>query len=531
MTGRDEAPVDPTTADGLAPSLREQTVAGVRAMGLTRIIAELAALGSSVILARLVPPAEFGRTTVAIFVGALALAVQQGVGSSLVAHRAPSEHHFQAACLVALVAGVVGTLATLMFSLTLAPLIFGDRIASFAALASPTWLLATLAAVPIARLQRGLNFGRLGVVEASASVVSPTVAIVLALAGLGGKAIVVGGLTAVGVTAALAFVFSSPSRPAWRPVQTRQILRYSVPASASSIFYAAFRNIDYLLLAAFIPAFQVGLYMRAYALGSDYQDKISQVMLRVAFPVLSRARDLDQIRLMRARMIRVHSAVLFPLLFGLIAVAPEFVPWMYGERWAVAGHLTQILAVGGMLAAVGTGTGALLLAAGRPRALLGYNVVAFSAYTIAVLASLPFGLTAVCIAVVTVRLVVFVVLQRVVVERLVGIPVLETVRDDVIPALAGGLPQLAVTMLGVRVCLDASFPVLVAIALPGALGLSLYAVILRTLFPATWADLRMLGARVVNPSGGTARSRVAWLRERRTPTEGGIEQESQPPRP
>ena len=73
---------------------------------------------------------------------------------------------------------------------------------------------------------------------------------------------------------------------------------------------------------------------------------------------------------------------------------------MYGERWTGAASLTQILAVGGMVSAVGTGTGALLLAVGRPRALLGYNGVAFAAYAIAVLASVPFGVTAVCVAVV-----------------------------------------------------------------------------------------------------------------------------------
>ena len=212
--------------------------------------------------------------------------------------------------------------------------------------------------------------------------------------------------------------------------------------------------------------------MRAFTLGTDYQGKISEILLSVAFPVLARAKDLDELRRVRARMIRVHTTILFPLLFGLIAVAPEFVPWMYGERWTGAASLTQILAVGGMVSAVGTGTSAVLLAAGRPRALFGYNGVAFVGYAIAVLGAVPFGVTAVCVAVVG-RAADHVRRPPVGrVERIVGIPVLETVRDDVIPALTGGLPQLAVTMLGMRLCLDASLPVIVAMALPGVLGLA-----------------------------------------------------------
>ena len=139
------------------------------------------------------------------------------------------------------------------------------------------------------------------------------------------------------------------------------------------------------------------------------------------------------------------------MLFGLIAVAPEFVPWMYGERWAGAASLTQILAVGGMAAAVGTGTGPLLMATGHTHALFVYNLVGFGAYTIAVLAAVPFGVTAVCVAVVAVRWISFISMQYIVVERRVGIPILETVRDDVFPAVTGGLPLLGVTMLGLRV--------------------------------------------------------------------------------
>ena len=480
-----------------AKSLREQTLSGVKWMSLTRLVAESGAFISIVILARLIPPDEFGRTAVATFVSTLALAAaQQGVGSFLVSHKTPTLSHFRAASLTSLTAGALGSALTLAFAVTLAPAIFGGRIAYFVVLASPAWLLASLTAVPIAKLQRDLSFGRLGLIEASASVISPAVAIALAVNGLEGESLIIGTLAGSGATATLAWVLSRPARPGWRPAEMREIVQYGGPVFGSSMLYTGWRNVDYLLLAAFIPAFQVGLYMRAFALGSDYQGKISQILLTVAFPVFSRAKDLDEIRRVRARMVRVHATILFPLLFGLIAVAPDFVPWMYGEQWACAGSLTQILALGGMIAAVGAGTGPLLMATGHGRALFVYTLVAFVAYTLAVLASIPFGVTAVCVAVVAVRLVTFVSLQRVIVERRVGIPILETVRDDVIPAIAGGVPLLIVTTVGLRLCLEAGFPVVAAMALPGAAGLVVYAVILRKFFTATWVDVRMLTSRL-----------------------------------
>jgi lipopolysaccharide exporter len=515
------------TEDAPGKSLREQTLSGVKWMSLTRLVAESVGFISSIVLARLVAPDEFGRTAVAAFVSTLALsAAHQGVGSFLVSHKTPTWRHFRAASLASLAAGAVGTALTLAFAATVAPAIFGGRTAYFVALSSPVWLLAGLTAVPIAKLQRELSFGRLGLIEASASVVGPAVAIALAVYGLEGDALICGVLAGSGVTATLAWTFSRPARLGWQPAEMGEIVRYGSPVLGSSILFAAWRNVDYLLLAAFIPAFQVGLYMRAFMLGSDYQGKVSQILLTVAFPVFSRAQHLEEMRRVRARMIRVHTTVLFPLLFGLIAIAPHFVPWMYGERWEGAGSLTQILAVGGMIAAVGSGTAPLLMATGHTRALFVYSVIAFVAYTIAVLVSIPFGVTAVCVAVVAVRLITFVALQRVIVERRVGIPILETVRDDVIPAVAGGIPLLVVTLVGLRLCLAAGIPVFAAMALPGVVGLAVYAAILRRFFPTTWMDVRMLTGRLALPSAPRAVvGRVAAFRGgKRAHEPGGADQ-------
>jgi hypothetical protein len=136
------------------------------------------------------------------------------------------------------------------------------------------------------------------------------------------------------------------------------------------------------------------------------------------------------------------------------------------------------------------------MATGHPLALMVYNLIALVAYVLAVLVSIPFGLTAVCVAVVAVRLITFVSLQRAIVEPRVGFPILATARDDAIPALVGGVPQLAVTILGLRACLDADLPVFVAMALSGAAGLVVYALIMRTCFPVAWSDVRMLTGRL-----------------------------------
>jgi O-antigen/teichoic acid export membrane protein len=449
------------------------------------------AFASSIVLARLVAPAEFGATVVAMFAAALGQSVAvQGVGSFLVQGAPPSLEQSRAAVLLCLLIGVAGTLVVAAFALLVAPALFGDREAELTLLASPVVLLSSLSAVPTAQLQRRLDFRRLAVVEAGMSVAGPFVAVALAAAGLEAEAIVAGLLATAATAALLAGVYSRPARPAWHPRAMRQIARYGGPAAGSSVLYAMLRNVDYVILAARLPAAQVGYYLRGFQLGSEYQAKISGILLRVAFPVLSRSRDLDEVRRIRARIIRVHAAVLFPLLFGLIALAPVFVPLVYGDAWEPAVPLTQVLAVAGLVAVLGTGTGPLLLATGHPRALFRYNLAALAAYVAGVLIAVPHGLLAVCWTVAGVTAASFLVLQYAVVERVVGIPLAETLRDAM-PALVAGLALLGTGALGVDL-LDGAVADVVVLLVAGLAGLAVYVVALRALFPSTWSDLSVL---------------------------------------
>lgn len=64
-------------------------------------------------------------------------------------------------------------------------------------------------------------------------------------------------------------------------------------------------------------------------------------------------------------MQRVLSAVNFPLLFGLAAVAPVFIPTVLGERWNPSIVLVVILAGVALIRSTGNPVGSLLLGKGR----------------------------------------------------------------------------------------------------------------------------------------------------------------------
>jgi O-antigen/teichoic acid export membrane protein len=218
-------------------------------------------------------------------------------------------------------------------------------------------------------------------------------------------------------------------------------------------------------------------------------------MLTVAFPVYSRARDFGTAIALRRRIVRAHSTVLFPFLLLLAAEAAVLVPWVYGEQWADAAEPLQWIAVGGLAAAVLTGTGPIVMAAGRPDAMLKYNLFAFIGYVAALTVGASIGLQAACAAFVAFQTCNLLAAQHFLLGRIVGIPFRE-LASDTGAALVGGVLLFAVAReVTVRLD-DAGMPAPAVLAAATAAGVAVYAAVLRFAFPTAWRDLWLLVDRV-----------------------------------
>jgi lipopolysaccharide exporter len=264
-----------------------------------------------------------------------------------------------------------------------------------------------------------------------------------------------------------------------------------------------FSNVDYAIIAARLSAAQTGIYWRAFNLGVVYQQKISGVMMQVAFPVYSRTESREQLRGLHARATRVHAAVIFPLLALLIVLAPVLIPFVFGEPWEPAVVPAQILAVAGMVAAILTGYPQIMLAVGRPKALLRFNVGMLAVYAGAITLAAPHGLVAVSITAGGAYLAILVGVYRFLLAPNLDMG-LGSLVEQLGPA-AGASLALGGVALAVREALAAaSAPPWLVLAVAGSVGLAAYAVALRALFRATWDDLRMMIDRVLPKLGKLA---------------------------
>lgn len=475
--------------------LRDAAVSGVRWTVVVRVGAEVLGFGASIVLAHLIAPAEFGRAAVAIVLPTLAVVLTfWGYGSVLVQRDRLDTGEAQTAMLLAILSGFVLTVAVFASTPVWAEPLFGSETAELLRLASLAFAFAGIGVVSRAMLQRRLDFRRQGIIEVAAYAVGTTSSIVMALAGLDAEALVLGMLTIVATEALLLILVARPPLPRLVPGHARQILSFGSTASVAGLATVARRNVDYVILGATLPAAQVGLYWRAFLLGAEYQSKVTGIIVRLAFPLFSRTRDLEDMKHLRRRIVRTNTLVIFPLLATLVVIAPTLVPWIYGTEWTGAVVPAQVLAIGGMALTVRAGTEAMVLALGRPDALLGFNLAFLAATAAAVLLAGPHGLVAVSIAVSGVFVVMVTLSQVWLLGAVAGIRARELL-EDIGPAVVASSVAVGIGLTVGFAAETLDQPLLVVLILSTA-TLGAYVVALRMIFQPAWSELVRMTRRV-----------------------------------
>jgi len=199
-----------------ANDLREASLSGARWVSLARLVGEVATVGSSVVLARLISPAEFGRAAIALGFAAVALGLAWvGLGSALIQLRSIEPEDAEVSTLLSVTLGAALSAVTLFLlaPYAIAPT-FGERVAYLLELVSPVFLLSGIGTVPNALLQRRLAFRRLSQIDIASTIAGLAAAVALAAAaGLDGEAIVLGTVTTACVATAFTLLSSRPARP------------------------------------------------------------------------------------------------------------------------------------------------------------------------------------------------------------------------------------------------------------------------------------------------------------------------------
>ena len=328
---------------------RRGTAAAVQ-LATRTALTRLLALGGTLVLARLLAPADFGVYAFVWFAMVIVLAIGDGGASAaLVQRRAePSRRELGTALTIQLAIGGLGFVALWLLAPAAATLLPERADAAdmlrLLALALP---LVASRALATAMLERGLRFGPIAIAEVAGQAGFYGVAIPLAMSGHGAWSLVLGGLAhSIVQTLIILAAYGRLPRPALDLRALTSMVRFG-GLYQSATLTTWVRDAAVPFVGTVIGGATVGGYLQfswriGQLLGSG-----EEIIGRVAFPAFARLRD-DPATLQRAVGVTARLGILIsaPAVAWSIAAAPTAVPLAFGSAWAPAAVVVQLVAIG-----------------------------------------------------------------------------------------------------------------------------------------------------------------------------------------
>lgn len=323
---------------------------------------------TSVLLARLLSPAEFGLMGMtSIFLAVASTFVDSGFSAALIQRKVISENDTTAVFYfnvgtAALVSVLLWFCAPLIADFYHEPVLTG-----LTRLLTLNLVISSLGAIQNSLLNKQINFKTPWKIGMAANVVSGGAAIWLAFRGFGVWSLAIQGLVSSAVTTILFWILV-PWRPSWSFSwrALAPLFRFGSRLLASTLLNSIFERVQLLLIGKFFSPQQLGYYTRAYGAQQFPTASITSILSKVTFPVFSKIAD-DPARLQSAVRLSILSvmAVVLPALTGLAVLAEPFVRVVFGEKWLPCVAYLQILAFAGVLWPLHSINLSVLTASGR----------------------------------------------------------------------------------------------------------------------------------------------------------------------
>jgi PST family polysaccharide transporter len=325
-------------------------------------------IGTNLVLARLLTPADFGLVGFAlVFIGACRLLQDLGVSAAIVySGRDPRE--VAGTALTINVLAAVGLFALLVLASPIVATMQEDPATATVLIALSVGLvIGALGSVQNAVLMKDLDYRRKLVPDAVPYAIGGVISIGMAVTGYGVWSLVVGTLARTAVSTVLLWWLSDiRPLPSFRWPVAVDLLTYGRHAAFSSFIGFASNNLDYLVIGYFLGAHELGVYTLAYVI-ANLIPTISQTAVSVIFPAISRVREDEAAH--HALFAHTHRALwtlTLPLAVLLFIGAPPVVHVVLGRRWAESVVPLQILAVAAWLQSAAHIYSPVLKAVGRP---------------------------------------------------------------------------------------------------------------------------------------------------------------------
>lgn len=450
-------------------------------------------LAATLVLARLLTPAQVGVYSVCAAFGAMAAILRDfGVSEYLIQERDLTRAKVRAAMGIALIMAWTLGAALYLAREPLAVHFAEPGVAQVLAITTLHFLILPLSSPAFALMNRELAFRQIFFLQTACNVAHSGTSVLLAWQGYGPLALAWAPVVSVTLqTAILAWLrprdtFVMPSLREARPV-----LSFGAAYMASRTIETVAQNVHEPVIAKAFGFPALGLFSRASGMVDLFRNNVADAITRVATPAFAAehraGRPVAQALL---RTTTLFTALSWPF-FGFVALAAaEIIGLLLGAQWLAAAPLAAVLALAALPAGLHEFVPQLLSATGHVRRRLQVSVLVSAVHVTGVLVAAQFGLMAVA-AVAVISSTVMLALCSWHLKQALGLPLSALLRACQTSA-AVALVSVAVQAAVLAACRGAGLPAVAVLAATLLAGTLAWAAAARTLNHPAWHEVMQL---------------------------------------
>lgn len=343
-------------------------VSGIRWVALSKLLTQLISWVMTFLVLRLLSPSDYGVIALSTaIVSMFGMIAEFGLSAAIVQARTVSRQQLSNVFGYGLVLNIGLVVLLVSLSPFAAAIYSDDRLPRVIQVASLQFVFSALSLLPDARMRREMRFKLMSQIEFALGIAAGLTTLLLAYWGFGYWALVASPLLA----AFLRMVILNVTAHEWIAPRlslhdTRPLLKFGGLIVLARIAGHVLSQADVLIAGLFLTKASLGVYSVAMQLATMPLSKVMMVINQVAYPELARMNREEGVSspvlLQGGRLV---ALVLFPVLWGLAAVAPFVVQLVMGDKWSSAVIPLQLVCLALPYRAVSTMLTTAVSAVGR----------------------------------------------------------------------------------------------------------------------------------------------------------------------
>jgi len=352
------------------------------------ILARLAGILKTAIIARLLVPAQFGIFgIIAISLALLETFSETNFAQVLIQKKQLTEKHLLTSWYVTLVRGL-GLSLILMLTAPLIALYFKQPgIETFIRWAALGPLIKALKNPRAILWQKKLDFKKEFILRSSGTLAELTIGILVSVLTRNVWGLVAAMLANAAGETVCSYFLIRPLRISWPSVPiAKELFRFSRWLWGSSILSYVATQGDDIVVGKLLGTEALGFYQNAYKIASLPATQLTGVVYQVTYPAYSLIQE-DKTRLKRAYKKTLLLTIIPTLSFALIIIcfASPLTYLFLGKNWLVIVPTLKILTIYGAIRAIVSTLGSLFYAVGQPKIITTHGIILVSALLLVII--------------------------------------------------------------------------------------------------------------------------------------------------